>query len=153
MDHGLGRQCVLFVVLAQTTLCVAPGKGALNHPSFGQHRKAGLYAFADMNGRSPLFTHVLLKASPVTCISAPGLGRRCVDHGQIPQHTAFDGVSPVGRMHMHRPDQPLGVDRNLAAAPFDLFASVEASRLAFGMGFDALGVDDEIAGAGLTPFF
>ena len=56
-------------------------------------------------------------------------------------------------MHMHRPNQPLGVDSNLAAAPFDLFASVEASRFAFGMGFDALGINDEVAGAGVTPFF
>lgn len=54
---------------------------------------------------------------------------------------------------MHSPNESKSVHGYLPAAPFDLLASVEAPALAFVVGFDTLGVDEEIRGGRFFPFF
>ena len=54
---------------------------------------------------------------------------------------------------MHPPELPLAVYGDLAAAAFDLFATVKPSGLDLVVGFDSLRVDDERAGRGFMAVF
>ena len=57
----------------------------------------------------------------------------------------FGPVGFVGRAHVHGQERALAVDSNVAGAAFDLLATVQTTRFAFGGGLNRLAVQDRVA--------
>ena len=129
------------MVLAQTSLPIEPREGSLHHPAPGFKLEALALTLADMNLALPLLFHAIDKRAPVSLAGTQRLHAGKLRQDDVGKHAAFHGVCSVGGMHMHGPEVALGVHGRLAAAAPDLFASVEAARLAFMAGLDTLRID------------
>lgn len=104
-------------------------------------------------GSSPVYGHIVIKAPTVSRVRAQTLHRWDVGKNQICQHTTLYGVSSIGGMHVYARDKTERIHGYLPAATFDFLAAVEPSAFTFVVGFDTLGVDEEVGRGGIAPFF
>lgn len=151
--HGFRTAGGFLEVFAQPALAVEPCEGSLRHPTHRFHFESLSLAAADMNLFAPFPAHVCNEGATITLVGAYRRDGRQVAENQVGQHTAFDRIGFVGRMAMNRPHVALGVGRHLAAAAFDLLASVEAAFLPLVIGFHRLRVEEQVARCLVAPFF
>src|SRR5665213_43926 len=143
-----------FEVLGQPSAAIEPSKGTLDHPAARQNLEAfgGIATSDDLDGpAAELGERVLEFFSGVTAIgedmAQPRIelaDRRQNSHGTI-------AVLNVGGMNQQSDKIALRVGDDMALAPLDLLARIEAARTATFCGFHGLAVDHARRGAGFAP--
>jgi len=125
VDHGFCRCGVEFVILAESSGPVEPGKGSFDDPSLGKHFEGMLFVpFEDLD---IVVKHFFGPVDQLAGVAAVGedLGDR-VEAAEEPHHHSA-GPNPVldaGRMHHHGQQMALRIGRDVALAALDLLACV-----------------------------
>src|SRR6266542_1949358 len=123
----------LLIIFAQPTIFAQPGKGALNHPTLGQHRKAFLpfRRLDDLQHPAKLLLTPL--AQRFTAIGA--VQQHLLDPTQArqaqQQRTKAALVLPIGGMHQDAQQQTEHIDNQMPLASAHVFAAIPAARPPF----------------------
>ena len=136
-----------------------PAEGPFHHPASWQKFEFFDFvaAFDDFQGKATVaeeIPHLPHPGFEFALIAAVGKDQGHAQK-QMAEQTEQDlraiPVLHAGRAHMDPEEQPLGIGQEVAFAPFDFLARVEAAAAGpDGIGaFDALAVDDGRAGGGV----
>jgi hypothetical protein len=140
-------------VLGEAAAAAKPGKGAFDHPSPGQELEAfdAWRALDDLDGPGTAVGHS--GAQLRTAVDA--IGEDVLPLGEGPAQAAQQKygavrVLDIGFMHARDEQEALGVGNDVALAPLDALAGIDAARTATFGGRHALAVDDAGRGSGVA---
>src|SRR5574338_511055 len=133
MDHRDLHHCFCIVgahlvVLGQSARPAQPGEGAFDDPALGQHREAVRLGALD-HGEHPAkhLPSPIDQAAAVAAVQKHGLQQRVTAEQPQQYGSRAHPILNAGRMHDHRQQQPQGVYRDVALAPFDLLAGIKTA--------------------------
>ena len=135
-DHGEAEEGsdgsgVALEVAGQAAVTADPGKGALDDPALGQDDEAmGLAALDDLQLPRAGLGDDLRHFWPLI----PGIGEDAFDEWKAPPCAAQQVARAIAILHVggvdgHAQQETEGVDQNVALAPDDFLARIEALRV------------------------
>ena len=129
MDHGFRRSGTQFVIFRQAPRPVQPRKRPFHHPSLRQnHEAVQLVPFHDPPPPAEHLFRPLDQLAGVAAIGDHGLNRARLAEQPQQHRPRRHPVLQAGRMHHHRQQIALRVNRDVALATLDLLARVVAPR-------------------------
>lgn len=129
-DEGYDGSCIAFEVSHQAAVLADPGEGPLDDPSLRQDDEAvKIGALDDLDLPASCSGNCLRHFRSLVS----GVGEDPLDKGKAPPRSAQQvaravAVLNVGRQNAHAEEQTESVDEDMAFAPRDLLARIEALR-------------------------
>jgi len=154
-EEPCGRACDgCLEVLGEPATSTEPGKGALDDPSPGQELEAfdAGRALDDLDGpRTAVFDGGAQLRAAVDAVGEDVVQPRTAPAQGAQQRDGAVRVLDAGLMNLADKQEALGIGDDVALAPLDAFAGVDATRAATFRGRRALAVDDAGARRRIAP--